>query len=325
MIADPAAAPLHRAESGAETLHLSDACGLTQFGAYVETLPPGARSSDRHWHSAEDECLYVLDGMATLIDDDGAHDLGPGDAVCWRHGDPNAHHVINRSAGPLRYLIVGSRVAQDICTYPDSGRRLVNSLTDWQVFGPDGAVLRQGALPGWLLGLAPAWGRPFDPAEPVQRIQRAAARAWVEAPPFTHPVLGITLGAYAHSVIGDLGGLSQFGVHLERLPPASASSFRHWHEAEDELVYVLAGRPTLVEDVETDLAPGDMACWPAGRATGHCLVNRTDRPAEYLTIGTRLLRDAVHYPDHDLISVKEGDARRYLHADGRPRAKGETA
>ncbi len=323
MIVDPAAAPRHRAADGAETLHLSDAGGLTQFGAYLETLPPGARSSQRHWHSAEDEFLFVLDGHPVLVDDDGDHGLGPGDALCWRHGDPNAHQIVNRGDAPVRYLIAGSRVAGDVCTYPDSGRRQVNGLTDWRLLGPDGDVLRQGDLPEWLRGLAPVWGRPFDPSTPAERIQRAADRTWVDEPPFVHPVLGLTLGAYSHAVLGDRGGLSQFGVHLERLPPGSASSFRHWHEAEDEMIYVLDGHPTLIEDIETTLGPGDMVCWPAGRAIGHCLENRTGRPADYLTLGTRLERDAVHYPDHDLISVKDGAARRYRHADGRPRATGE--
>lgn len=134
-----------------------------------------------------------------------------------------------------------------------------------------------------------------------------------------HPVLGGGLGPYAHRIIGNPGGLTQFGVHLERLPPGSRSSFRHWHETEDEMIYVLTGEVVLVEDGETLLRAGDAACWPAGHPVGHCLVNRSDTDATYLVVGSRRQTDIIHYPDDDLITIKDGAARRYLHGDGRPR------
>ncbi|MBF9035081.1 cupin domain-containing protein [Rhodobacterales bacterium HKCCE2091] len=93
--------------------------GLSQFGAFVEELAPGARSSDRHWHEAEDEFIYVLDGEATVIENDGPHLLGPGDAACWPAGVPNAHHVVNRSDRPCRYLVVGTRAPADRVHYAD--------------------------------------------------------------------------------------------------------------------------------------------------------------------------------------------------------------
>lgn len=113
VIIHPAQAVCHQAENGTQTLHLSDMGGLSQFGAFRETLPPGAASSRRHWHASEDEFLYAVDGTATIADDDGPHPLSPGDAACWRHGDPNGHHVLNRSAAPCSCLIVGSRRPSD--------------------------------------------------------------------------------------------------------------------------------------------------------------------------------------------------------------------
>lgn len=98
---------------------LSDSGGLTQFGAFVETLAPGAFSSDRHWHEAEDEFLYVLAGEATVIEDDGAHVLHPGDAACWKAGVANGHHVQNRSDAPCSYLVAGTRAASDRVHYSD--------------------------------------------------------------------------------------------------------------------------------------------------------------------------------------------------------------
>lgn len=113
----------------------------------------------------------------------------------------------------------------------------------------------------------------------------------------SHPVLGASLGPYSHVVLGELGGLPQFGLHLETLPPGSRSSHRHWHEAEDELVYVLSGEVVLIEDEETVLKAGEAAAWPANTPVGHCLENRSGHDATYLVVGTRGMADAVHYPD----------------------------
>lgn len=120
--------------------------------------------------------------------------------------------------------------------------------------------------------------------------------------------------------LGDAGGLTQFGVNLCRLEPGAMSALRHWHEAEDELVYVLEGEVVLVEDAgETVLRPGDAAAFRAGVADGHHLVNRTDRDALLLEIGARAAADRVHYSDVDLVYVRENDgAERFLRRSGAP-------
>ena len=84
-----------------ETASFSDSAGITQYGAYLQTLQPGARSSTRHWHEQEDEFLYVVAGRVTVVENDGPHILEPGDAACWPAGVPNAHHVLNESSEPL--------------------------------------------------------------------------------------------------------------------------------------------------------------------------------------------------------------------------------
>jgi uncharacterized cupin superfamily protein len=119
--------------------------------------------------------------------------------------------------------------------------------------------------------------------------------------------------------LGNVVGLDQFGVNLTRLKPGMQSSQRHWHAAEDELVYVLEGEVVLCEnDGEIVLKPGDAAAWKAGVANGHCLVNRTDRDAVYLEIGTRSARDRVDYPDIDLRNEKDERGTRFLHKSGEP-------
>jgi uncharacterized cupin superfamily protein len=127
-----------------ELRRCSDAGGLTQFGAYVETLQPGSRSSDRHWHEEEDEFLYILSGEATVVEDDGKHLLRPGDAACWPAGTANAHQVVNDSSEPCSYLIFGTRVSRDTVHYPDLGRTLYFNAGSWRLLGSDGTVIREG-------------------------------------------------------------------------------------------------------------------------------------------------------------------------------------
>jgi uncharacterized cupin superfamily protein len=128
-----------------ESLPYSDAGGLTQYGVYVESLRPGARSSERHWHEREDELLFVLAGEVTIVEDDGEHTLGPGDAACWRAGTPNAHHAVNRSQDPCSYLIVGTRVSHDVCHYPDARRVLYTDGDSWRLVADDGTVIKSSA------------------------------------------------------------------------------------------------------------------------------------------------------------------------------------
>lgn len=102
-----------------DTLRYSDAGGLTHFGASVQTLLPGAKSSIRHWHENTDEFLFVLSGEVTVTENDGPHLLLAGDSACWPAGVANGHTVSNKSSAPCAYLIVGTRVANDIGHYVD--------------------------------------------------------------------------------------------------------------------------------------------------------------------------------------------------------------
>ncbi len=118
--------------------------------------------------------------------------------------------------------------------------------------------------------------------------------------------------------LGDAAGLTQFGVNLLRLPPDTWSSQRHWHEGEDEFVYVLQGEVVLVTDAgEEVLVAGDCAGFVAGEANGHHVQNRSDHEAVLLEVGTRLpLGDAAHYSDIDLDLPRAGHG--FTHRDGRP-------
>jgi len=133
-------------------------------------------------------------------------------------------------------------------------------------------------------------------------------------PQFAHVVQG-----REKRVLGDVFGLTQFGVNLTTLAPGSASALRHWHAREDEFVFVVSGEITLIDDLgEHVLTPGMCAGFKAGVANGHCLVNKSAAPASYVEIGTRASEESAEYPDVDLKAEKRGGKWSYMKKDGTP-------
>lgn len=118
-------------------------------------------------------------------------------------------------------------------------------------------------------------------------------------------------------VLGDKFRLDQFGVNLTTLTPGSYSAHRHWHEREDEFIYVIDGGITLVDDAgEHLLTSGMCAGFKAGVPNGHCLVNRSKFPATYLEIGTRSPDECATYPDVDMKAVKTNGKFSFTKKDG---------
>lgn len=98
---------------------LGDACGLTKFGVNLVTLRPGGQSALRHWHTLDDEFVYVLSGEVVLRTNDGEQVLGPGMCAGYPAGSRNGHHFVNRSDAPATYLEIGNRIDGDNAFYPD--------------------------------------------------------------------------------------------------------------------------------------------------------------------------------------------------------------
>ncbi|MBU2934485.1 MULTISPECIES: cupin domain-containing protein [Pacificibacter] len=118
--------------------------------------------------------------------------------------------------------------------------------------------------------------------------------------------------------LGEAVGLNQFGVNITRLGPNTWSALPHWHEREDEFVYVIEGHPTLIYgDTEEQLAPGDCAGFKAGIEVGHCLQNRTDKDVVILEVGSRITAERAFYPGLDLM-VDTASPHFYHHLDGTP-------
>ncbi len=119
--------------------------------------------------------------------------------------------------------------------------------------------------------------------------------------------------------LGDLFGLTNFGVNLTRLTPNSASSIRHAHTKQDEFIYILQGHPTLHTDAgRTRLSPGMCSGFKAGTGNGHRLLNETSKDVVYLEVGDRTPGDEGIYPDDDLKALLVEGKWRFAHKDGTP-------
>ena len=155
----------------------------------------------------------------------------------------------------------------------------------------------------------------------MKRVSIKALDAPLRAKPSSYPEkFRARVAGRDKRPLGDLFGLTNFGVNLTRLAPGAQSALRHAHARQDEFVYVLEGRPTLITDAgETVLEPGMCAGFKAGTGDGHHLVNKSKEDVLYLEIGDRTRGDSAIYPDEDLQVVQDAEGNwRYLHKDGTP-------
>lgn len=120
-------------------------------------------------------------------------------------------------------------------------------------------------------------------------------------------------------VLGDLFGLTNFGVNLTELAPGAMSALRHCHSKQDEFIYIVQGTATLITDAgDMRLEAGMCAGFAAGSGDGHQLINRSDAVVLYLEVGDRSAGDAVTYPDNDLRADLVAGQWQFSHKDGTP-------
>lgn len=147
-----------------------------------------------------------------------------------------------------------------------------------------------------------------------------ASEAPLRAKPSVYPpMLAARVKGREKRPLGDLFGLTNFGVNLTRLPPEAASSLRHAHSKQDEFIYILQGTPTLhTNEGKRVLSPGMCAGFKAGAGNAHSLINETKEEVIYLEIGDRTNEDDVIYPEDDLCANFGNGAWVFTNKDGTP-------
>ena len=117
-------APYAEMMAGRSSLRLGEAGGLTQFGANLVILAPGALSSLRHWHQHEDEFVMITQGSCTLVQDAGETIMRAGDCAAFPAGLPDGHHFLNHTDSEARFLVIGTKAAFEVATYSDVDLRV---------------------------------------------------------------------------------------------------------------------------------------------------------------------------------------------------------
>ena len=157
-----------------------------------------------------------------------------------------------------------------------------------------------------------------DRAEPIAVI---AMQAEVRGKPSNYPEnFASRVAGREKRALGDIFGLGNFGVNMTRLAPHAVSALRHAHSRQDEFIFVLEGRPTLVTNAgDTELVAGMCAGFRASSGDAHMLINRTADDVVYLEVGDRSIGDSVTYPDDDLAASLNSDGHwTFTHKDGVP-------
>ena len=126
--------------AGRSKKKLGNFAHLKNFGVNLVKLNPGSWSSIRHWHSQQDEFIYILEGEVTLVTDEGKTILKPGDCAGFPGGEPNGHHLINNSNDLVIYLEIGDRTTGDAVTYPDADLLAKEHQGQWLFTHKDGKV-----------------------------------------------------------------------------------------------------------------------------------------------------------------------------------------
>lgn len=126
--------------AGRSKQRLGDALRLTNFGVNLTTLKPGAASSLRHWHTVQDEFIYVISGQLTLVTDSGEQILSPGMAAGFAAGQSDGHHLLNRTGSDAVYLEVGDRLPGDAVHYADADLEARTVAGKWTYFHKDGTA-----------------------------------------------------------------------------------------------------------------------------------------------------------------------------------------
>lgn len=288
--------------------------GLRRLGGHQRILPPGLRTGPLHAHCFEEEVFYVLAGTLTArerapgAEFDVEYALHPGDLVVYPPGTGLAHTFRNGGHVDAVFVALSDEQPGEVATYPESGKVLLRPLRGVGRFAGD---------PG------PPNARPVRPLADADRPAHV-----VPAGSLPERDLGAAFGR----PLSRSGGATAVFVNADRLPPGGQTGPAHWHSADEELVLVLSGSPTLrqlrgqpgapeasgrpghgVPDFDaateerTPLQPGDLVHFGPERALAHQLLNESESDALLLVVGTDDPQDLTAFPESCRVYVKALD------------------
>jgi uncharacterized cupin superfamily protein len=275
-------------------------------GVAMEELPPGMQTAPAHYHIFEEEHVFILEGAATLRLGAERFAMQAGDYACFPAGQMAGHCLINETAAPCRYVIIGENNPNEVVVYTDSSKVLVRSLGNRAIFDME-------ALRGYWHG--ENTGLPIDQPPPgtpsLEKID--AARSAAPKPPISSGDIawfdqegpkGFG-GRAKHLTQSAVGDSYRVGVMIESPAPGCRLAPRHYHMLEEEQALILEGEITLLLDggVSHAMRRGDYVCFPAGLKVGHSFLNGGSGPARYLMIGERNPADVCVYPDSNKLAV----------------------
>ena len=290
---------------GVRYKHLSSAAlgDAYHVGVAIEELPPGMQTAPAHYHFLEEEHLYILEGALTARIGAATHRMKAGDYVCFPAGQKAGHCLINHTAAPCRYVVIGENNPNEVVVYTDSNKVLVRPLGRRALF--DLAATRNywdGEKTGLPVGQTPpadaevlAHDPKLQPKPPIA----ADSVAWEETN------VGTKFGGQAKHLTGAAAGKGyHVGVLIESPAPGKRLCPSHYHMLEEEHALILEGEVTLLFGEERHvMKPGDYVCFPAGQKIGHSFLNSGTGPARTLIIGERNPNEVCVYPDSNKLAV----------------------
>ncbi len=289
--------------NGGTSLEIGQLMGTGGIGACIRVLPPGNTGVPLHYHYFEEELFFVLDGELTVreLAPDAQryteYTLHTGELVAYPPGTCIAHQSINRGTKEARYLgLSNGWVTDEVGVYPDSGKTLVRGIDALGVFA------EANAAPAHI-----AAARAAAEARGVDVLALDARPAWVQGPTtLTERHLG---GGVHGTPLARSAGATKVFVNRDRLTPGAKSSPLHWHTADEELLLVLQGSPTLRqlengEEQRLALQPGDVVCWKPKDEIAHQLIDEGEADAVVLVIGTDCPEDVTVFPEQERVFVR---------------------
>jgi uncharacterized cupin superfamily protein len=284
-------------ESGfrARRSRLGYQAGCERLGLSLWELEPGPMGPF-HYHFGNEELLAVLSGRPTIQTPAGFRELAEGELVAFPRGPHGVHAVGNRTDGTVRFLFLSEMRGPDVLVYPE--QRMLGAVE--AMSSPE-----RGGMAIWLRMEGVVEHHEPDAPDPARAPAAEATVANILEPDFESvddPPGYVMLGAE----VARQAGAQNLGATVYELPPGNSICPYHWHAANEELLIVLAGTPTLrTPDGERELAEGDVVAFPIGEDGAHKVTNRSDAPTRVLIASEMNEPEVAVYPDSGKVMARQ--------------------